>query len=863
MAQFRLITVVSFLLYSSILFAQITGQVKDLKTGKFLSHAEVFLDGGLIRTFTDENGYFNLDGLQPGTFKIGCVKKGYEPIYKKVVVSPDQGILLFMLKPDAGPRLRDKQARKNIVSKISARTNSYFHWDSLLQVKSTDLKISQGTSEIYGSVEFENKALGYGIRYHLLTNNHESGALIQFFPLTGTVDDELRWENNRLMIYQLGLNNFLEAVLQHTSSIQGYTVYDERNQQIDLREKLRIGFSGEHNEIQLNQKIKVSALFGEQVLNSWIEANTILFTDDGLVLNQDSVKLEGTFAGKSLVNQLPVDYTPALERKHFKLGPYFEKAYVHTDKAYYYPGDTLWFKAYMNYKTLSLIESLSKVLIVELIASHTGGRIIAEKRLKIEDGEAWGEFVIPDSLSTPFIALRAYTNWQLNYNREHVFIRFLPLVKRELNLRNMRNEILSNHNARVFFSKPLYDKREKIRFTIAMRNDENKLISAWMSISVTDRSMVRMLNDTATIDRSYPIQTSDEPVKITYPLERGLNLHGQFFNERNKPTKAKVALMAEKLSQGFDIETDALGKFSILGLEFFDSARFVYSVLTPEGNHPLYGKIEIQTKTPLPVTISWPEPVDFFERADFKIEKNTTLLKEVIVQANRLAETEKKKKDEPKVVRRFGEPNYKLEGNMLNTGAVNVFEMMRGKVPGLSVTNNGADYTIRFTRASTISSNSQPLIIIDDNIMGGPIQQNMFGLIPADIASIEFFPRLVSITGDLGANGLIAIYTKAGGLRGRFQDDESVKTFTLNGFASPARFSGIDHSKTFMPPNSDFRTTLLWAPSVIFTAGSGPAVVEFYASDSTGPYLVTIEGVTADGKPFRDERLIEINAGSQ
>ena len=102
------------------------------------------------------------------------------------------------------------------------------------------------------------------------------------------------------------------------------------------------------------------------------------------------------------------------------------------------------------------------------------------------------------------------------------------------------------------------------------------------------------------------------------------------------------------------------------------------------------------------------------------------------------------------------------------------------------------------------------------------------------------------------------VYTKAGGLRGRFPEYETVSNIRIKGYSKPAVFRGMSHEDNYMPANSDFRTTLYWNPSVVSAVNNGPAFVSFYASDSQGPYLVTIEGVTSDGKPFRAEKQIEI-----
>jgi len=45
----------------------------------------------------------------------------------------------------------------------------------------------------------------------------------------------------------------------------------------------------------------------------------------------------------------------------------------------------------------------------------------------------------------------------------------------------------------------------------------------------------------------------------------------------------------------------------------------------------------------------------------------------------------------------------------------------------------------------------------------------------------------------------------------------------------------------------DFRNTLYWNPD-LHTDKTGKTTVEFYSSDESAEYIITIEGITPDGK---------------
>ena len=70
-------------------------------------------------------------------------------------------------------------------------------------------------------------------------------------------------------------------------------------------------------------------------------------------------------------------------------------------------------------------------------------------------------------------------------------------------------------------------------------------------------------------------------------------------------------------------------------------------------------------------------------------------------------------------------------------------------------------------------------------------------------------------------------------------------------------FKMIDHSSRSGQRNPDFRSTLLWAPSVK-TDASGRAGFSFYASDDTGTIAVKILGMTSDGRPFNATANLQV-----
>jgi hypothetical protein len=845
--------------------AQISGQVTDLRTGKPVANAEVFIDNTQIHSFSDARGYFVLEGELAGTLTVGCYKKGFRTATQRVTLRKSEHMMLFRLEKSKGKKRNDPELVRNLLTQMTGNPGVVPSWNTLLRSADINLTMEERASGnvLSGTVHWLNEALGYQLKCHLVESKSDTPVFAtQFYPVAGSESEHHTWEENRFLSYQFTVNNFLETLLLNTTGQDRYSVYNENDLPINLENQVVMGAAGEANQLLLNQRITIKHTVGESTFTSWLASSgKILFSDEGLILNRDSVQVGGDFARQSMAMKLPDDYTPALERKTVKLKEYFEKPYVHTDRPYYYPGDTVWFKVYMNYQTPFLIESLSKVVYAELISPNNGGKILLDKVLKIDDGMAWGEFVVPDTLTTPYVALRAYTNWQRNFSNPQVFFAFLPLIKRSMNLMNERSEIRSDDQVKLKFDKSTYGPRDPIQFTIDIRNDKNIRVSAWLSVSVTDLSMVRLRNDSISIKSMYPIQPMEESNRILFPLERGIGISGQYLDSKSRPSVATISLLSANFHQGFEFKTDITGRFSIAGLDFNDVASVTYAAKDDqqllEG-----GSIVLEEKKFLPIDFVWPQPLTDVEHADFKIDKNTTLLNEIIVRNKRIIEEDARKKTqserEEQYLRPFGEPDYIFKPDQLNQAAVNVIEMLRGRVPGLTIMTIGNEYAVRFVRAQSLSLNPDPVVFIDDIPMGGSPSQSLSTVIPDNVASIEIVSRLSPLLGSIGGSGAIAVYTKTGGLRGRPEQKMPLSTFLVRGYSVPAEFKGINYEKEFRPDDSDFRPTLYWNPNVVLTAPYESFPLAFYASDSTGPYLIAIEGITSEDKLIRVEHVFRL-----
>lgn len=105
-----------------------------------------------------------------------------------------------------------------------------------------------------------------------------------------------------------------------------------------------------------------------------------------------------------------------------------ERLYLHVDRQTYFAGDDIWYKSYL---LNSAIPDCN--LYVELI--NSSGSVILKNISWSQGGFGYGDFHLPDTLSSGKYQLRAYTSWMRNFDSEWFFRKNLiiwNLLDREL-----------------------------------------------------------------------------------------------------------------------------------------------------------------------------------------------------------------------------------------------------------------------------------------------------------------------------------------------------------------------------------------------------------------------------------------------
>ena len=102
-----------------------------------------------------------------------------------------------------------------------------------------------------------------------------------------------------------------------------------------------------------------------------------------------------------------------------------EKAYLHFDNTGYFENERMYFKCYVTRSDTGKPSDISRVLYVDLL--NPSGVVMKQLKLRLEHGEAHGDFMLDSLYTTGFYEVRAYTRYMLNFGDAACFSRVFPV----------------------------------------------------------------------------------------------------------------------------------------------------------------------------------------------------------------------------------------------------------------------------------------------------------------------------------------------------------------------------------------------------------------------------------------------------
>jgi len=760
-------------------------------------------------------------------------------------------------------------------------------------------KTSEGPRYFYATaqepIQIENSALGYRIMYDLLDfkqtrNGFYYLGLSRFGEMEPSSKDIAGlWHENRQRVFFGSTRHLLKTLIERDTSNKEYQVYELNMFPINhARTNYFTQELGNSLElVPIDSIAKQSSISGRNLLvsDAMLEVHHIkgtalnsyyrdvynpiswlIFKNDSLVVDPNGVPLDpaqlilsGQMAEDRMGRFLPLDFKPDLALAYLQQETTFhhdpnkwnslrEKPFVQTDKPYYYPGETIWFKSNMMYQNPIMADSLSQLLYVELFSENK--ELAATGTFPITKGSSNGQLKLPNDLPKGNYVLRAYTNWMRNFGDADFFYQPIPIL--DLNEKvigpvasNLEPEIDPEIEVQLIPENIQLVPGEKNKITMRLTDSYGEPVAAELSVSVQNSNLVTNISDDPKIGTT--LNWLLEPEMITpadsleFPIEYGIAFSGQFLNRKGRPEKANITIVQGKYDDYGVVETDSLGRFWANGLYFTDSAEIAIAAFDDKLRR--YGSIILNEK-------SIPAFSESFPKMDLQIEKTPTNQRDYILEDMAGVITLEEVIVEDENIEPLRERNYGY-GN----GDQSFKEKDLEKYLHLDIVKFIEAFTIKSNRNWGLNAGS-PLIMVD-----GVRVSDLEFLPMSEVASIEIFRNTNQVFGMAGFAGAIMISTKGG----RFVDDPEKKIldkdlfqlFKMGGFTKEQKFPDFENS-TQNRSLIDYQPTVYWNPFLQTDPETGEVSFSFYSGDRETTYRIVIQGLTDGNMPFRMVKDIRV-----
>ena len=870
----------------------VTGTIVDSKTGAGVEGANVFLNKSSIGNFTSRDGSFALADIPNGFFDLIVVKQGYELFSSKINIENAKS---YALKLKISPVGYKKRGTKGFKKKVPINILNYVHSkftiqqaDSFQWVNPEVMRFVKKSEDTFISTEkplqFENSLTGYKVLFYMLPHqiNTDSGlqGYFWFNPLSPVSHQQYtQFEHYRKKHYNGSQKHFLAALFANKLSNEGFCLRDNMGKDrtpsvIDVR-----SMPG-YRSINLNQAKTISFYPAQQVTDFYdrllLEKSSIvkydsniLVNEQGVLLNGNSILFSGTLAAQHFPKMLPIDFNVPFQNTMFdEISKYRETVTIHTSKEYYQELEPIYVKASMHYSTPSLTDSLSRVLYVELIDQRK--QVLQTKRLKIDDGVAFGAFLPDQNIAPGRFRIRAYTSWMQNFDLKY-FEKYIEILPRNMNY-SLRPDLTegcqltkgANLQVAIDPNKKIYRPREKIKLTVSIADSVGKPVKSYFSVSVVDANVVFERSNISSVNSSMKSFLDT----IVYPIERAIGVKARMKNSKGKKSRVQFINLENQLF--FETDVSEEGSLFLALPDFTDSINFnvtgtnVKTTFLPEIEVDKWFAPQVTDLIDLPVDHSGGARASlvFDNRVALSnqhlFDEKATLLQEVVIKSTKIIITKASKTSLIK-------PEYSIKADDIKSMGSNLLIGLAGKIPGVEIKCNGINCNVSFTRASggSILLGGEPLVLLNGIPLYGQSAGEIFTHIdPSMIEKIEIQKSSNVLYGSEGRNGIIALTTKTGLDEKNYQRENNSRLtlLTIPGFSENISFPQPDYERnsTTLVDITDYRSTLYWEPSVKADGVRNQVPITFFAADNPTTYRIKIEGHTNSGNYFVATKCIQV-----
>ncbi len=558
---------------------------------------------------------------------------------------------------------------------------------------------------------------------------------------------------------------------------------------------------------------------------------------------------------------------------------YVEEVWVHTDRPYYLTGETLWFKAYCTSLPHKQFSTLSKVLYVELI--NPEGQPVIQVKSLLNSGIGVGQILLPSQLSTGRYLFRAYTSWMRNRHQKYFFEQqiavFNPLTElAEDNFdaevansdlsdltadRVLNNESLTASKVNIITNKEVYTTREAVKVELRFLDSEqdkttNLSVAVYPYHQALESDPHRFSDGIVDQEDLKSAPPSDLPGY--FPETVGPIFYGKIENRDGLSPENSLFVSvggdAARIYQPLDIDGD---NFAVQLSPKIDLQQlYVWSTDNGTPNISIKSSFDhrVPSQMPLPLKID-SATIEFIERQSVNTQISNLYQEYTRIHGmpipNEYLETPF-----------YGEPEFQYALDEY-TRFPSLEEVFIEYVRYVTLRRNKGSITVHvwdeYSNIHSLANNlffDQPALLMLDGV---PVPETQWAL-DIDVLKIKSIDVVTKkyFIGNRAFHGIINLKTYGGNLAG-LELPNGIELKSYHSLQNQLRFHHPDHSGSTSDNLRipDRRNTLYWNPMVMLTATTSKGL-HFYTGDSSGEYVIVVNGVTSSGASIHQTKRIEV-----
>ncbi len=533
-----------------------------------------------------------------------------------------------------------------------------------------------------------------------------------------------------------------------------------------------------------------------------------------------------------------------------------ESIYISTNANSYITGESLFYKIFCVNKSTNEMSKYSKIVYLQLVDKNK--TTVLTHKLFLDNGTAGSDFFIPTTLETGNYKIIGYTNWMLNkdvseYCNLDIYI-LNPYKDKPVNTVSQKEitlaETITNNNISFNLKSKIYKNRDQAELQIISSSDEftkgNYVLSVRKADGFVAQKKINFEELSAGNTSKIP-QTEIKNPNFLLPELRGEIISGKIRSSNADIRNKKVAL-------------SIVGKNYTLKLAKTDNeGNFIFNLEKPNPNSNVIVQILEDNKQDYTIEMDKPKNINFSNlnfpefqfNADFKQNISERLISTQIENAyhNLKKDSILASNDTIPFYNNLSK-EYELDAF---TRFATMEETITEVVKGVYFSKDKNNYAIHVYDYDPNYESALPSLIIVDGLIIEDLNE-LFHYNPKNIHKINVV-KGIYYYGAKSFNGLVFFTTKNGDYETKLKGSFILRPELLRPQSKKDYFKP-DYAGTKNERIPDYRHQLLWVPKVDLSDANSK--VQFYTSDVSGKFEITLEGFSASGKPVFIKETIEV-----